>query len=57
MIILEAIPWLVSFVMLGAMAALARTAFSSGEFAGRPHIEPPDRALAPTTDADAPVVE
>jgi hypothetical protein len=41
MIILEAIPWLVSFVMLGAMAFLARSAFQSGESAGRPEINPP----------------
>ena len=50
MIILEAIPWLLSFVMLGAMAALARSAFSSGDFAGRPDIQPP---APPQTDAPA----
>ena len=41
MIILEALPWLASFVVLGAMALLARSAFRSGEFAGRPEIHPP----------------
>ena len=50
MIILEAIPWLVSFVVLGAMALLARSAFSSGEFAGRPDIHPPEPP--PSTDTD-----
>jgi hypothetical protein len=53
MIILEAVPWLVSFVMLGAMAALARSAFSSGEFAGRPHIEPPEPPSTPAQDGTA----
>jgi len=42
MIILEALPWLASFVVLGAMAVLARSAFSSGEFAGRPEIHAPE---------------
>ena len=41
MIILQAIPWLVSFVVLGAMALLARSAFSSGESAGRAEIRRP----------------
>ena len=41
MIILEAIPWLISFVMIGAMLWLARAAFASGEHAGRPEIHPP----------------
>ncbi|MCC6237239.1 MAG: hypothetical protein IT299_06675 [Dehalococcoidia bacterium] len=43
MFILEAIPWLLSFAMLGAMAYLARAAFQSGEGAGRPdiHLPPP----------------
>ncbi len=52
MIVLEAVPWLLSFVMLGAMAALARSAFRSGEFAGRPRIEPP---APPASGADSPV--
>ena len=50
MIILEALPWLASFVVLGAMALLARSAFSSGEFAGRPEIHPPE--LPPSTDTE-----
>ncbi len=41
MIILQAIPWLVSFVVLAVMASLARSAFSSGEAAGRPEIHLP----------------
>lgn len=51
MIIFQAIPWLVSVVMLGAMAMLARSAFSSGESAGRPEIH-----LAPRK-ADEPAEE
>ena len=51
MIILEAIPWLVSFVVLGAMALLARSAFSSGEFAGRPEIHLPEPPPADGEDA------
>jgi hypothetical protein len=52
MIILEAIPWLLSFLMLGAMAALARSAFSSGESAGRPDI-----ILPPRSDQETPAEE
>lgn len=50
MFILEAIPWLVSFVMLGAMAYLARAAFQSGEGAGRPDIHLPPRREEQATE-------
>ena len=51
MFILEALPWLASFVVLGAMALLARSAFSAGEFAGRPDIYPPEPQSTDTKDA------
>jgi len=53
MIILEALPWLASFVVLGAMALLARSAFRSGEFAGRPEIHLPEPPAA-NPEAEAP---
>ena len=34
MAVLELIPWVVSFIMLGAMFFLATTAFRAGEHAG-----------------------
>ena len=52
MIILEALPWLASFVVLGAMALLARSAFSAGEFAGRPDIYPPEPPPPAETEDD-----
>jgi hypothetical protein len=50
MIILQAIPWLASFVVLGVMFSLGRAAFASGEAAGRPQIELPP---APASDGPA----
>lgn len=49
MIILQAIPWLVSFVVLGVIFNLGRAAFASGEKAGRPEIHLPP----PKPEADA----
>lgn len=51
MIILQAIPWLVSFVVLGVIFNLGRVAFASGERAGRPEIHlPPPQAEADTAE-------
>lgn len=47
MIVLQAIPWLISFAVLAVIFNLGRAAFSSGESAGRPEIHLP----APKADA------
>jgi hypothetical protein len=50
--VVQAIAWLVSFVVLGVMFSLGRAAFAAGESAGRPHIE-----LPPAPPAEQPAAE
>ena len=52
MIVLEAIPWLISFAVLAVIFNLGRVAFSSGESAGRPeiHLPPPKPEASESSD-------
>ena len=50
MVILQAIPWLISFAVLAVIFNLGRVAFASGESAGRPEIHLPP--AKPEADAE-----